>query len=404
MAAIKIKQLDALTSLRFFAAMAILVHHCNGVFWTAAELGPIDVGVSFFFVLSGFILTYVYHDMQNTKTAILRFYALRITRIWPLHVACLLLTILFIPLPGQFSLGVLAANFFLIHAWIPYDQYFFSYNYVSWSISTELFFYLVFPLIILHLRKWLSVSLLLSLLSVVALTIFSIDADLLPWDPTQNDMSSTGLLYVNPLARSFEFILGIATCVVFLKPDEKNASRKKWTWLEVGIIVIFVLGYRYFISSFAPLVHWLLLTIGATDIPMASLHHGAGTLGDISPGAEMFIEEWANHVGMTPFAVMLIYVMARQRGAISHALSKTWLIFLGEISFALYLVHQIVLRYFQQHWLLTTAMPKLEWFGIFVSCVLLAATALHLFIENPSREWMIKMLKKRQGIGTQSIS
>ncbi|MGZ3237576.1 MAG: acyltransferase family protein, partial [Burkholderiaceae bacterium] len=393
MATTKIKQLDALTSLRFFAAMAILIHHCNGVFWNAAELGPIDVGVSFFFVLSGFILTYVYHDMQNDRTSILRFYAARIARIWPLHVACLLLAILFIPLPGQFSLGVLAANFFLIHAWIPYDQYFFSYNYVSWSISTELFFYLVFPLIVLHLRKWLIPSLLLSILAVMVLTVTGIDADLLTWDPAQNNISSTGLLYVNPLARCFEFILGIATCMVFLKSDDNKAPSTKWTWLEVTSIVLFVLGYRYFISSFAALIHWLLLTTGVTDIPMASLPYDADTIGELGSGAKMFFDEWAYHVGLTPFAVMLIYVIAHQRGAISRALSKKWLIFLGEISFALYLVHQIVLRYFQTHFLATSTMSKMAWFGLFVLSVFLISAGLYLFIEKPSRGFMIKTIK-----------
>ncbi|MGZ5790409.1 MAG: acyltransferase family protein [Burkholderiaceae bacterium] len=397
MTATKAKHLNALTSLRFFAAMAILIHHCNGVFWPVAELGPIDMGVSFFFVLSGFILTYVYHDMQNNKTDILRFYALRIARIWPLHVACLLLTILFIPLPGPFNIGVLVANFFLVHAWIPYDQYFFSYNYVSWSISTELFFYLIFPLIVLHLRRWLSVSLVLSILAVMALTFTSVAADLPSWDATQNNLSSTGLLYVHPLARCLEFILGIATCVAFFNSAGSRQSSAKWTWIEIASIALFVLGYRYFIASFAPLVHWILLAVGATDIPMASLPYDADTIGEVSSDAQMFLVEWANHVGLAPFATLLIYVMAHQRGAISRLLSKKWLVFLGEISFSLYLAHQIILRYFLIHFLAATAIPKMAWLVIFLLSVLLISVALYLVVEKPSREFMIKVIKNKIG-------
>ncbi len=73
MPATKPKRLDALTSLRFFAAIAIVVHHSNGIFWNAADLGALDVGVSFFFALSGFILTYVYHDMEGNKRDVLMY-------------------------------------------------------------------------------------------------------------------------------------------------------------------------------------------------------------------------------------------------------------------------------------------------------------------------------------------
>jgi peptidoglycan/LPS O-acetylase OafA/YrhL len=56
----KPQKLDALTSLRFFAAAMIVVHHGHRVFGSMglAESLPLDQGVSFFFVLSGFILAY----------------------------------------------------------------------------------------------------------------------------------------------------------------------------------------------------------------------------------------------------------------------------------------------------------------------------------------------------------
>ena len=85
------KKLDALTSLRFFAAMAIVIEHTKDAFHVTAWIHspiPYDYGVSFFFVLSGFILTYNYREIGDFA-ACRRFYVARFARIWPLHVDAL---------------------------------------------------------------------------------------------------------------------------------------------------------------------------------------------------------------------------------------------------------------------------------------------------------------------------
>ena len=79
-------RLDSLTALRFIAAAMIVVSHSAGKFnmdprMTIENL-PLAQGVSFFFVLSGFILTYVYRDLSGFKQT-LHFLAARIARVWP---------------------------------------------------------------------------------------------------------------------------------------------------------------------------------------------------------------------------------------------------------------------------------------------------------------------------------
>jgi hypothetical protein len=71
-------KLNALTSLRFFAAFAIVVEHSRGLLLPPDILTdwPLDQGVSFFFVLSGFILVYVYPEIQ-TSDLVLRFWTAR---------------------------------------------------------------------------------------------------------------------------------------------------------------------------------------------------------------------------------------------------------------------------------------------------------------------------------------
>jgi peptidoglycan/LPS O-acetylase OafA/YrhL len=63
-----VKKLNALTSLRFFAAAMIVLGHCHGQFEHTikiAEHFALNQAVSFFFVLSGFILAYVYPVLSN---------------------------------------------------------------------------------------------------------------------------------------------------------------------------------------------------------------------------------------------------------------------------------------------------------------------------------------------------
>lgn len=84
-------KLDALTGLRALAALAVFVQHFVRVMDIKVNVGPMGgMAVSFFFVLSGFILVYVYKD-KLTRSTTPKFYFTRFARIWPLHIACLLL-------------------------------------------------------------------------------------------------------------------------------------------------------------------------------------------------------------------------------------------------------------------------------------------------------------------------
>jgi peptidoglycan/LPS O-acetylase OafA/YrhL len=85
------------------------------------------------------------------------FYISRIARIWPAHVACFLLLFALVqnvPENGTSgSASVALANIFLVQAWVPEKGVFFSFNAVSWSLSAEMFFYALFPLLILDIEK-----------------------------------------------------------------------------------------------------------------------------------------------------------------------------------------------------------------------------------------------------------
>ena len=128
-------------------------------------------GVSFFFVLSGFILTHVYSSRRDI--GYWGFVRLRIARLWPVHLVTLLLVVLFVH-PASFAGDglfdrrlTLLANLPMTQSMFPFISYLFSWNSVSWSISTEICFYLCFPFLLANVeRSWLRNLLISCLLAV----------------------------------------------------------------------------------------------------------------------------------------------------------------------------------------------------------------------------------------------
>ena len=146
--------LRALTSLRFVSALMIVVYHAPALMawpWATSRPDMLLHGVSFFFVLSGFILTHVYAG--SAPVAARPFLQARFARLWPIHALAILILAATVPThsvtfdgPGLLDKWVvLVVNLALMHAIVPITAYVFSWNAVSWSISTEVFFYMAFP-------------------------------------------------------------------------------------------------------------------------------------------------------------------------------------------------------------------------------------------------------------------
>ncbi|MGA2794941.1 MAG: acyltransferase, partial [Roseiarcus sp.] len=149
--------LKPLTSLRFFAAAMIVALHLQetlDVPWPDVSDRGLRQGVTFFFVLSGFILTHVYSDQPGLTVR--TFLTLRLARLYPTQLAALLLLVLLLPWreivytspSADVSATALVAKLLLIDALWPTAPLTYSWNGVSWSLSTEMFFYLAFPLLL----------------------------------------------------------------------------------------------------------------------------------------------------------------------------------------------------------------------------------------------------------------
>ena len=294
---------DALTGIRFFAAAAIVLHHSQdnyyfheGIF-NAFEL---DRAVQLFFALSGFVLA-----INATKySSVLDFFVARFARIWPTHLFGLLLCVWavfpgglhYMADPSQF--GSLAINLSLLQAWVPNLKTNFGYNSPSWSVSWEMFFYLMFLPIFWFLSKnlWLWAPLL-----AVGLAAILWLGDLLAYRFGFTD--PVWLLYINPIVNLPIFALGVFTGVVFMR-------------VKVG------------------------------DVPFgaASLIQGAAlVLVLVSNHLPFLAGRFESDFKACLFCCLLFVTLSSMRGAISCALSVKPLIYLGEISYSIYMVHQTVL-------------------------------------------------------------
>lgn len=202
-------RLDSLTSLRFFAAGLVLVHHAFYLLMPgslgAAVTSVGYVGVGFFFVLSGFVLAWTYKPSLATR----HFYGRRFARIYPLHIGTAVLAlILLLATVGSVPFWPSVLNVFLLQSWVPIEEYGSSLNGVSWSLCCEAFFYLCFPVLIRLAHRWnLPVAAVATILTMIAVAALSIS--IMPADVAQQ------FLYKGPLFRIGEFILGILLAIGF---------------------------------------------------------------------------------------------------------------------------------------------------------------------------------------------
>jgi peptidoglycan/LPS O-acetylase OafA/YrhL len=366
------RQLPALTSLRFFATVLVLLRHGSECFGFEKPLHLHGLGLwqglTCFFVLSGFILTYVHPQIASDKAA-LRFIGARLARIWPVHFSAFVLLVLACPASLEIAnlFPIVLANLSLTHAWILDRSFFGAFNTPCWSLSTEVFFYLCFPYLVRSLaNSWkakLAISLFLALF-MVALSTFIHFPEFEPFGA-----SAPPLININAYSRLFEFVIGMVTGLWFLKigserPDKPHIGRARSTNLEF-------LALSLVIGCIAFPKYWHL------------------------PESLRYLESlrcWICYCGVAPAYAALIFILALHQGWLSNKLSHPHFVYLGELSFALFLFHYPMFLvfvdltpYWQSYPLWVVA---IAWA---LSC-LTAATFVYEFIEKPCRKALLGLV------------
>lgn len=203
---------------RLLASIGIVLHHSIEFFvpmsdrqWLTEKTMGLALFVDLFFVISGFVIAYVYHDRALSFSGYLKFLQRRAGRLLPLHWITLLGAIIiwcaFLLLgyggshAPSFRVGCIAETTALIHSFVPCGNQIF-FNGVSWSISTEMVMYVVvFPLLALAAARfrWLPAGAV-----IVALA-------LLAWFYRDNSTTLSSWVEIEPLLRTLpSFCFGAA--------------------------------------------------------------------------------------------------------------------------------------------------------------------------------------------------
>lgn len=350
--------LPALTSLRFFAALYVVVVHFGrstfeaGPRWLGDFAYMGSSGVSFFFVLSGFILTYTY---VNRPIRAGQFWWARFARIYPVYLLTLLVSIdVFRPMLQAYladggNLGTVIVKLVtLTQTWTLNEKAMTVtgvLNNPSWSISTEAFFYLVFPALLFVSRR---VPLRWMIAAAAGLWIALVVPAWLEDVGRGPEWVFRQLVYKNPVFRLHEFILGMVAALAFLR-QPSWVRNDRLAWLLTGLMfVLLAFGVR-------------------VGVPRLAMISGA----------------------LAPLFAFLLMLMAGGAGPARWVTARP-LVVLGEASYALYLLHMPVGLYLLRFGMERDTTPH---FLATSMATIALSLATYAWWEKPSREWLRSLRK-----------
>ena len=370
----RLKKIYPLTSVRFFAASSAVFHHTAQAFLPAVSVMPtghlladfvfrflrsFTFSVSFFFLLSGYVLSLVYlRDGGEVRKA--KFFAARFARLYPLYLAMIVLDSfsLLAAKIARYGLAdgvaktawIFEAHLMMLQAWYPTRLL--RIDPPSWALCAEVFFYVFFP--VLGVRLW---RLRGRNLGMTALTVY-VGGQLLVWWIRPHVNVQT-VLFWPPLQLS-TFALGILLARwQTLQQDKGNiATVPEWKanvvmGLSVGGVLLCVFLLPYF--------------------------HVA--------------DPYSNGL-LAPVLAGIIWSLSVVPTRLSRLLSASWLVGLGNASYALYLVHIPMLKLFQHFHCATKTLYPVYW----AACIGLSLLSFHAF-ETPVRLWLLERLHSRS-LGT----
>ena len=369
-------QLMELTSTRFIAAMAVLLGHFSELLAlppVVAQLISGGIGVSFFFVLSGFILCYIYWDAFAggiTADNFRRYFVARIARVYPLYVlALVLITGLYLAIvtvrPGTIDFPpnpVISwiANLFAVQTFAPTRATQQFWNGPGWSISTEFAFYLLVPFVLAGIAKYVRdiTGLVLLLLPTIALGVLAQAGALtlvlgFGWDRVfwLDTVASRNILWLLP-----EFMTGVITARLLFGGH--------LPWLGSA-------GARNLL-----LVGSVALVLLLNMAPWPAEDH-----------AIIIMSQFRLYLGyMIPFAGV-IAALAAGPTCLSAILQWPFSVILGETSYALYIFHWIPWSALSVLKAVGMAIHPIAVMGV-ILLTILCSLGSYLWFEKPVRSYL----------------
>ncbi len=308
-------RLDQLTFTRYIAALTVVFFHFGQEAFPAthAWLKPVmtagPIAVSYFFVLSGFIMAVAYYAPLSKYPERAfnqwKYWLARIARIYPVYLIALLLMIAAnLKTDGSDPVAILL-SLTMLQAWLP--GYAMTLNSPGWSISVEIFFYLSFPLLMLRVQKQqlkylLIAGILLWFGTQILQTLLHNSDVYAPHTPLHE------FIFYHPLMHISTFIIGFVIGVYFCN-GQLDRLTKRWNGLLILVVTTLII------------------------LLLADEHKFDAALG--------FNIDYNNGL-LAPLFLALIVLLASNQGVTQKLLSLPVLLLLGEASYSLYILQRPV--------------------------------------------------------------
>ena len=365
-------RIEALTFLRFFAAVTVVFFHfARGLYPGEAyarfqNLGP--EMVTFFFALSGFVMMLASHAKADLSAW--KYYRARIARIYPVYLVAFLWALYYFGgkayhhgsgyMLNDTKAVVLGAT--LLQSWVP--PYPMSLNAPAWSLSVEAFFYLSFPLVLWGMRRWsltprafFGFSLGFYLITQVVLSWLLATQYVAPHVARTHD-----LVFYFPLSHFCSFLLGMGGGHLFTTRPQLFQHRG---WKPGA-----ALGGAFLVTSAA--LYFQPEIVALSPAPLAY-------------DASFY----------SPLFILFILTVAGADNFVTRGLSWKPLVVLGNASYALYILQRPAFFWYGRN--LGRNFPDAqERFWVYLVLLVALSVVVYYLIEKPAQRLLLKVLRVRQ--------
>ncbi len=394
--------IPSLTGLRFLAAGCVVISHIMAAMMPPFQPMPTwhillhslsGLGMTLFFVLSGFVIHYTYSRMIREQgwTGVFNFFVARFARLYPLYIVCLLVDLEFSAgtrgAVSAFITGRAVPDFVwdalpyyltMTQSWLyrPSAEHALIYQFgpiatIAWSISTEWFFYLCYPLACLVIARLSTLR--ANYIAAAALTVAGYGAvtlavryggeinqfgishfgDIADVSTHHQDSFFRWLVYFSPYSRLFEFLLGCLVASIHLKLINVAPSKQEQAFGLAGLV--------------------------AALAGLAAMHY-------VMFGLARFIE-YHQSFGYAPLVAIVIFCCVRYRNAIVDALASRPMVIGGDASYSIYLLHVVVVRLtiLQFGVIMTFGPLDIVWIVGALAALMTASLASYYLWERPAR-------------------
>jgi hypothetical protein len=346
------------------------------------------IGMTLFFVLSGFVIHYNYRDVASPRGqgALRRFIRARVSRLYPLYLALIAFDVVvaWMHYPANLRVAPQALAYYLpmAQAWrylvLGGSSLIYQFGYlssVSWSVSVEVFFYIVYVFIagglqrLTRLASHLAVGAgaylaTLSLLYFVQTHLRGLDrwavgsfGSVAGLAGGVQDSFVRWLVYFSPYARLMEFLVGCLAANWFLQTTGVTGDAARRAGAAMSLIVVGA-------------IVWL-----------NTMLYGSGVL----------VLGLTGSVTYAPLVALLLVLVARFKSPVSRLLESDWLRKGGDASYSIYLLHLTIILEYSHSAIPSGPIPYVLLsvkMALTPVVIVTAARLVFVAFERPAREWL----------------